>query len=188
MFEYLIKKKAEGAFLARRILVIAGYALLSFAFIMIEFLYIIPTGDAALVVIVALLEISAVVLLVIFTKQFLHIEYEYEIAAGEIRFYTIYGKKYRKTKLELELSDLFEVGEFDEIAAERLENTGLEASHVFISSIHADNLCYGLFSDENVKSIVYFEAPDEAIALIRKYNPSALRRAKNENDKYLREH
>lgn len=188
MFEYLVKKKSEGSFRARRILIILGYVLLSFAFLMIMFLYILPTKDAPLIVIVALLEISAVTLLITFTKHFLNIEYEYEIVQDNISFYTISGKRFRKLGLELTLSDFYEIGQYDDIASVRLEDSGLSASYVYISSIDSDKVCYGLFRENDENCIVYFEAPDEAIAIIRRFNPSALRRAKIENDKYIQNH
>ncbi len=181
IFEYLIRQKNSGKLIKKKLLFIFGYIALAILIYSLIFSYC-PT----IVLFPFLLLVTAVIGgVVFFTWKFTIVEFEYIIVPDHITFTVIYGKRLRKRALDLELKAFSEIGYYDPVSAERLENVTVNRDFVYISSTSAPDICYALFDRDNEKCILYFEAPDKALELIKKYNPSAFRAAALETRKYL---
>ena len=182
VYERIVRQKAEGKYIFLRPLFIFCY--LAFAALLaVIILAYCPTPMLIPFITVGL---AAVGLTVALTWKFSSIEYEYEICAGQMVFNYVYGKSSRRHALDVDLKAISEVGVYDDIAAKRLEEVYVTKDFLFISSVHADGIHYLLFDDDADKYIVYFEADAEAISIIEKSNPSAVRAAIRESKLYER--
>lgn len=169
-YEYIIKKKAEGELLLKRIAAIVGYAVF-FVVLTAFVLALLPS-----LFIPALILICCLTALLIFiTWRFLCIEYEILIANGDIVITKLYGKGSRKTVFTSSVSSFSEIGEYDDKAYEEISKLSLQKNHICISSLSAPDVYYALFEDEDGKGIIYFDAPARAVELLQKYNAGAFR-------------
>lgn len=169
-YEYIIKKKAEGDLLIKRIAAVIGYAL--FFLVLTAFvLALLPS-----LFIPALILICCLTALLIFiTWRFLCIEYEILIANGDVVITRLYGKGSRKTIFSASVASLSEIGEYDDKAYEEISKLSLQKNHICISSLSAPDVYYALFEDEDGKGIIYFDAPERAVDLLKKHNAGAFR-------------
>ena len=179
-YEHIVKQKVEGNLLYKKICLILAYIV-----IFIMPLYIILTLCPVYLWVPFILVIATVtVIAVLMTWKYTNVEFEYSIVGDTISFVSIYGKKSRKGKLTIALKDFSEIGKYTDAAEKHLEEVVIDRDHLFISHLMAEHLYYGLFNDDGDKCIVYFEATDKAISLIKKYNPSAIRAYEREMRKY----
>jgi hypothetical protein len=114
-------------------------------------------------------------LLIFVTWRYLCIEYEILISGGDIIITRLYGKGSRKTIFIAAVSSLFEIGEYDDKAYDEISKLSLQKNHICLSSLSAPDVYYALFEDEDGKGILYFDAPERAVELLRKYNAGAFR-------------
>lgn len=173
-FEYIVKQKCEGKFLAKNILIVLGYIALALLLAVLT----IALCPQELLIPIMIVAITVVVTVIIFTKKFFTVEYEYEISSGNIEFVTIYGQTSRRHTLSVDLKAFSEIGIYDDDASERMSRVTVNRNYIYISSLSSPNIYYALFDDGEDKCILYFEAPDEAVSLIKKYNPSAINNAR----------
>jgi hypothetical protein len=109
------------------------------------------------------------------TWRFVCIEYEVVIGGGDIIITTIYGKGFSKKLLNLPISALSEIGVYDDKAYGEISKLSLQRDYVCISSLSAPNVYYALFEDEKDQCILYFDAPERAVELLKKNNSAAFR-------------
>ena len=124
------------------------------------------------------------VIAILMTWKYTSVEFEYSIVGDTISFVSIYGKKSRKGKLSVAIKDFSEIGKYTDAAEKHLEEVVIDRDYLFISHLMAEHLYYGLFDDDGDKCIVYFEATDKALSLIKKYNFSAFRAYEREIKKF----
>lgn len=169
-YEYIIKKKAEGELLFKRISAIVGYAV--FFFVLTAFvLALIPDLFVPALILICCLT----ALLIFITWRFLCIEYEILISNGDIVITRLYGKGSRKMIFSSPISSLSEIGEYDDKAYEEISKLSLQKDLVCLSSLAAPDVYYALFEDEDGRGIIYFDAPERAVELLKKYNAGAFR-------------
>lgn len=169
--EYIIKQKAEGAALLKKILAILAYFALAFVLILIT------VGFAPIELYVPIIMISlAVTALVAFiTWRFLCVEYEVVISGGDMIITEIFGKGYSKRLLNRSISSFSEIGEYDDKAFEEINKLSLQKNYLCISSLSAACIYYALFEDEKDMCILYFDATERAADILKKSNPAAFR-------------
>ncbi len=168
--EYIIKEKAEGQALTKKILFISAYIL--FALTVFALVFIFSPPD--LFIPLNILALSLSLLLVFLTWRFACREYEIIIREGELSVTLIYGKSYRKLLLCTEINSISEFGEYDDNAYNEISKLSLQKDYVCLSSLSAPCVYYALFDEDDEHCILYFDATREAIALIKKHNLSAL--------------
>lgn len=179
-YEHIVKQKVEGNLLYQKICLILAYII-----IFVMPLYLILTLCPVYLWVPFILVITTVtVIAILMTWKYTSVEFEYSIFGDTISFVSIYGKKSRKGKLTVALKDFSEIGKYTDSAEKHLEGVVIDKDYLFISHLMAEHLYYGLFDDDGDKCIVYFEATDKALSLIKKYNPSALRAYEREMRKY----
>ncbi len=182
IYEKIVRQKAEGKYLFLKPLFILCYLAIAVFLGVMIFAY----CPSPMIVPFIAVVIVAVGLIVVLTWKFSSIEYEYEICSGIMSFNYVYGRSTRRHALDVDLKSMSEVGVYDTTASKRLESVYVTKDFLFISSVHADGIYYALFDDDSDKCIVYFEADGEALALIEKTNPSAVRAAIRESKLYER--
>lgn len=179
-YEHIVKQKVEGSLLYKKICLILAYII-----IFIMPLYLILTLCPLFLWVPFILVILIVtVIAILMTWKYTNVEFEYSIFGDTISFVNIYGRKSRKGKLTVAIKDFSEIGKYTDAAEKHLEEVVIDRDYLFISHLMAEHLYYGLFDDDGDKCIVYFEATDKALSLIKKYNSSALRAYERETKKY----
>ena len=179
-YEHIVKQKIEGSLLAKKICLIIAYFII---FTLPSFL-IISFCPIFLMVPFILVIATITVIAYLMTWKYTSVEFEYSIFGDTISFVNIYGKKSRKGKLDVDIKNFSEIGKYTEAAEKHLEEVIIDKDYLFISHLLAEHLYYGLFEDDGDKCIVYFEATDKALALLKKYNSSAFRAYERETRKF----
>lgn len=182
-YEHIVKQKREGGLLLKKIALIAAYLILLIlpAFLILRFCPPFFWVPFFLVI------ITIVVIAYLMTWKYTNVEFEYSICGDSITFINIYGKKTRKGKLSIKIKDFSEIGKYTDAAEKHLDNVMIEKDYLFISSLDAEHLYYGLFEDDGERCIVYFECTDKALSSLKKYNPSAFRAYERETKNYVKE-
>lgn len=169
--EYFIKQKNEGKVLLKKTGLVFLYIFSAVSLILATFMYASPAVFIPLIIfIIALTAIAAFI-----TWRFVCIEYEVIIGGGDIIFSVIYGKKTRKQLCSINIKDISEIGEYDDAAYEKINRISLQKNYICVSSLSAPRIYYALFDEDKDKCIIYFEATDKAIEILKKHNSSAFR-------------
>lgn len=165
-FDYTVAKKVEGKYLLHRILMIVGYVLLGSAYFFGLFLAHFYPLMAFVVLIVWIT--------VFFTWRYVSIEYRYETESGMIRFYTVYGGKKKKLVLEKRIKEFIEISKCSEENLSRI--SAVEYNNVYrlvrSESFGPDDY-FATFEHNGKNCIVYFEANEQALKILKFYNSSA---------------
>ncbi len=169
--EYIIRKKNEGGTLIRKIAVAISYFLLaailiSLVLIFSPYVFIIPF---------ILIALAFVALIYFATWRFLSVEYEIVIAGGDLTVTTIYGRSLSKRTVNVSISSIIEIGEYGDGAYEEISKLSLQKNYICVSSLASPDMYYAIFDEDKDRSILYFDATSEAIALLKRHNGGAFR-------------
>lgn len=170
-YEYIIKQKNEGKVLLKKIALIVLYLL----FPIILSILTVAFASPAVFIPLFLLIIAITALLAFITWRFSCVEYEVIIGGGDILFTAIYGKGFRKQILNKGINSFFEIGEYDDRAYEMISKISIQKNYICLSSLSADSIYYALFEEDKDQCIVYFDAPEKAVELLKKHNAGAFR-------------
>jgi len=85
-------------------------------------------------------------------------------------FSRINGGMRRKKVLELTIKDMHEIAPYTDEAKAHLETLPLVKNHLFVSSMEADDIYYAVFENDGDLQVVYFEATEKALHILRYYN------------------
>lgn len=170
-YEYIIKEKAEGKTLAKRLLLGLGYLLFTAVSLILTVTFVPPELFFG----VTLIVLALTALLILLTWRFVCVEYEVIISAGEISITVIYGKRIRKKRLVLDIQSFAEIGIYDDAAYEEISKLSLQRNLICLSSLSAPDVYYALYEDDKDYCILYFDAPPRAIELLKKCNSAAFR-------------
>ena len=162
-FEYAVDEKPSGKNLLRRCLLITFYIVFALVF----FLFFYSLQFPHLIAILPLI----LLIIVLFTWQYVSVTHEYIIAVGEITFARIYSNRRRKTFLQLPIRELLEV-----VPDDGQKQPGIDRILDFRSEANTPDSYYLVFRDEKDKlCLVYFEATKKALKLMQLYNPGAVK-------------
>ena len=170
-YEYIVKQKAEGKVLFKRIAVILSY----FAFAAVLSLFTFGFAPEELYMPIFMIIAALTAFLIFITWRFVCVEYEIVISGGDLMITTIYGKGFSKRLLNRPVSSFSEIGEYDDRAFEEISKISLQKNYICISSLSAPCVYYALFEDEKEQCILYFDAPERAVELLKKNNSAAFR-------------
>ena len=160
-YEYIVKQKSEGVWKFRRIMMIVLYVVFNLAYLA-AFLLTFPWAITFL----PLLDW----VLIYFTWRFVSLEYEYSTLSGEITFTTIFGGKTRKNLFTVNIRDFQKIAPYDQAAEAYVSAQKCTRDFRCMSSINAPDLYYGIFMLEDEKCVVYFEATEKALKIMKYYN------------------
>ena len=169
--EYIIKQKNEGKVILKKVAVVLGVILLFFIFAVVILNLSVPLLHIPFLV----LDLALCAMAFFIAWKFVCIEYEIILCGGEITITTIYGKNVRKRLASVTVSDLSEVGLYDDAAYEKLCSLALRKNYICVSSLAAPVIYYALFDEGRDRCVLYFEADERAIKYLKSQNPSAIR-------------
>lgn len=163
--EYVVAQKSEGTFRLKRILMVV--------------FYVVFTGGvfgalcaAKIFPVIALLPVL-VWFVIWMTWRYVSVEHEYVIASGTMTFTDIYGNRSRKKLFEKKVKDMELIAPMtDEYAKEYAD---AEIRHDWRGSVKSpDSYFFTCRDDESgKKTVVFFEATNKAIKIMRFYNSQA---------------
>ena len=165
-YEYIVKQKSEGIWKLRRILMITAYVLLPLAFLATFVALNFPWAITFLPLLVWGM--------IFLTWRFVSPEYEYTTLSGEITFTTIFGGKTRKTLFTANIKDFVKIAPYDAEAEAYVTAQKCTRDFRCMSSLQAPDLYYGIFMLGEDKCVVYFEATEKALKIMKYYNHSTV--------------
>lgn len=167
--EYTVEQKSEGKYRTRRLLLVLAYIVYAIAF----FLFF-TVGPIRIYPLIALLPVS-LWMIVFFTWRYVSVEHEYTIASGTMTFADIYGGRSRKTMLEVKIKEMSEIAPLTEEARKKCSGAEFTQTYNFLSSQSTPDAFYAICNQEGSKKIViFFEATEKALKIMKFYNSSAL--------------
>ncbi len=164
-YEYIVKQKNEGVWKWRRIMMITLYIIFNLAYLL-AFLLTFPWAITFL----PWLDLA----LILFTWRFVNPEYEYSTLSGEITFTTIWGGRTRKELFRINIRDFHKIAPYDEAAEAYVTAQKCTRDFKCMSSLQAPDLYYGIFTLGEDKCVVYFEATEKALKILKYYNFSTV--------------
>ncbi len=165
-YEYIVKQKSEGVWKWRRIMMIAVYILLPLAYLVTFVALNFPWAITFLPLLIWAM--------IFFTWRFVSPEYEYATLSGEITFTTIFGGRTRKELFKVNIKEFSKIAPYDEAAEAYVSAQKCTRDFRCMSSLQAPDLYYGIFMLGEDKCVVYFEATEKALKILKYYNHSTV--------------
>ncbi len=117
------------------------------------------------------ISVAAAFIAFLLFRRYSSLEYEYTIAESFVTFAEIYGKSARRVTQEIDIRTCALIAPEED---ERLAQYGAQDVYYAISSTEAENVYGAAFeSAKGKKTIVYFEATEQALRMFRTSNPRA---------------
>ncbi len=171
-YEKLLPQKATGRAMIPRLCLILCYIV----FFSIWLVVFIRMGFVPALLVLGL---ALTVLLVFVTWKYTQLEYEYAIYAGSFFVAKIYGKTKRRELLELDLKQAILIAPRTEETLAQADRMKLDSVLWAVSSPKAENIWMIVYPHgEKSSALLFFEADEEAIRLLRRENPRATARIK----------
>ena len=161
-FEFVVDERAEGK---RKALKFWGrFALLAFVTIWV-------VVSLCTIFYLAVLPLCMLGLVLYFWKIF-NCELEYSMVSGQMTFCRIYGGMKRKKILELTIKDFREIApRTAESDAKLKARNDVAKFYSFSSHSTAEDQYYATFEENGSLCVVYFEATEKTLKILRYYNP-----------------
>ncbi len=160
---YGVKKKLEGKYALKRLLMIFGYVIFAIVFVL-SFMNSIPP-------IIAILPVLTWIL-IFFTWRFVSIEYEYYILDGEFCLLEVYGSKSARELCRVRISAMKVIAPYRRYADKDRADAIASANRIEgVSSMSAPDIYYGIFSGDDGKDcVVFFEVTEKTLKVLKYYN------------------
>ena len=161
-FEFVVDERAEGKRKLTKFLGRAGLIAIIVAWVIFSFMT--YPGFAIL----ALVYLG----LVLYFWKIFNCELEYSMTSGQMTFTRIYGGLKRKKILDLTIKDFREIApRTAESDAKLKARNDVAKFYSFSSHSTAIDQYYALFERDGPLCVVYFEATEKALKILRYYNP-----------------
>ena len=118
----------------------------------------------------AVLPLAMLGVVLYFWKIF-NCELEYSMTSGIMTFSRIYGGLKRKKVLELTIKDVREIAPRSAESDAKLKAQGVAKTYMFASHSTAEDQYYATFEENGSLCVVYFEATEKTLKILRYYNP-----------------
>ena len=161
-FEFVVNERPEGK---RKALKFCG------RFGLIAFISAWVIVSLCTIIYLAVLPLAMLGVVLYFWKIF-NCELEYSMTSGQMTFTRIYGGMKRKKILDLTIKDFREIAPRTAESDAKLKARGnLAKYYSFSSHSTADDQYYALFEQNGQLCVVYFEATEKTLKILRYYNP-----------------
>ena len=164
-FEFVVDERAEGK--RKTVKFLGRFALLAFIGAFVAFTFVIRMP------MLAILPLLLLGLVLYFWKIF-NCELEYSITSGIMTFSRIYGGMKRKKVLEVTIKDFREIAPRTPESDAELKARGVSKTYMFASHSTAEDQYYATFEENGQLCVVYFEATEKTLKLLRYYNPTTV--------------
>jgi hypothetical protein len=118
----------------------------------------------------AVLPLAMLGVVLYFWKIF-NCELEYSMTSGIMTFSRIYGGLKRKKILELTIKDFRGIAPRTAESDAKLKAQGVAKTYMFASHSTAEDQYYATFEENGILCVVYFEATEKTLKILRYYNP-----------------
>ncbi len=165
-YEKIVKVKNTGKHLAKKVTLAMCY-LLFFAFWLS-----VALDSSTHFAAILLAGVLSTLLLIIITWKYLQLEYEYAFWYGRMSVSRIYGKKKRKTLLDIDVKHIIMIAEATDENIQRAEHLSPKRRIISVSSENADSLWLAVTGEPNApRNLVFFEADERLLGMLRSINP-----------------
>lgn len=161
-FDFTVDERAEGKRKLVKVLGRTGLLAVVFSFVAVTFIIRMPM--------LAILPLLLLGLVMFFWKSF-NCELKYSMEGGVMTFFRIYGGKKPKKILAVTIKDFREVSPRTPESDADLKAKGVSKTYSFSSHSTAEDQYYATFEENGVLCVVYFEATEKTLKLLRYYNP-----------------
>ena len=169
LYEKVVKLSNTKKVLIKKISVCMCYVVLLFVFVILA-IFNYKSFGALFIFLGAVLELAVIML----TWKYLSVEYEYSFACGEMTVSKIYSKRKRRTVFTAEIKKLAMIAPATEAYIAKSEHFSPQKRIIAVSSESADNIWLAVTGDDSKKrEIVFFEADECSLAILKSINPSA---------------
>ena len=135
----------------------------------------VPIIVAIVLLLVKLYPVAVVPLLflgvILFFWKLFNVELEYSMTSGIMTFSRIYGSAKRRKVLEFTIKEAIEIAPRTPESDAKLQGRDVEKTYMFASHSTAADQYYALVNVEGKLSVVYFEATEKTLKILRYYNP-----------------
>ena len=163
-FEFVVDERAEGKRKMTKILGRLGLLAIVIGFFI--------ACLAVKLYPLAILPLSLLGLVLYFWKIF-NCELEYSMTSGIMTFSRIHGSMKRKKALEVMIKDFREIAPRTPEADAALKARGAKI-YSFVSHSTAIDQYYATFDENGQSCVVYFEATEKTLKILRYYNPATV--------------
>ena len=108
---------------------------------------------------------------VLYFWKIFNCELEYSMTSGIMTFSRIYGGLKRKKVLELTIKDFRGIAPRTAESDAKLKAQGVSKTYMFASHSTAEDQYYATFEENGILCVVYFEATEKTLKILRYYNP-----------------
>ena len=174
-YEKIVPVANEGRHRSVRIAIFIGYVAFALLWVapIIRSLF-----SPLLIALAALLE----TVLVLCTKKYLNVEYEYFFGGESLTVSTIFAKKSRKTLLKVDLKDMLFVAPCNEDTMREAERFDPQKTVDATGSADADDVLMVIFDkDADTRMLLFLESDGQIVAQFRRYAPHACSRELRSN-------
>ena len=174
-YEKIVPVACVGRHRAVRIAAIIGYV----AFALLWVAPIIRSFFSPLLIALAVL---LEVVLILCTKKYLNVEYEYFFGGEALTVSTIFSKKSRKTLLKVDLKNMLLVSPCNEDTMREAERLDPQKTVDATGSPDVDNVLMVIFEiDSDTRMLLFLESDEQIVAQFRRYAPHACSRELRSN-------
>lgn len=160
---YGVRKKSEGKYKLKRILMISAYTAFALAYFLLFVGMNIPMFIALLPVLTWIITF--------FTWRFVSIEYEYYILDGEFRLIEVFGSKSMRELCRARISAMEVIAPYRGSAKHKADAFDAADRICGVSTMDNPDIYYAVFTDaEGKKRVVFFEATEKTLKVIKYYN------------------
>lgn len=165
-YAYVVAEKMTSKLRMKKILFIALYVLWGGGVLV---------GGTALQVVAPLLAFIPISLwiLIWLTWRFTQVSYEYAFESGTLKVNRMLGERSRRKLAELKIRDIEKIYSKINDNHGKLDTFGCDNTIFAASSEDAERLIAILWTNENKKTVLYMEADEKALKILRYYNSSA---------------
>ena len=118
----------------------------------------------------AVLPLAMLGVVLYFWKIF-NCELEYSMVSGIMTFSRIYGSRKRTKVLEVTIKDFRGIAPRTAESDAKLKAQGVAKTYMFASHSTAEDQYYATFEENGILCVVYFEATEKTLKILRYYNP-----------------
>ncbi len=168
--EYAVEKKYEGSYGRKRMLAIILYILCP---ILLLFLMLFFIGAGAFIWFVPLCPMFLLIVVRTTYNRYFKIEYDYRIATGEFVIAEVYNKRARKEIFSAKIAAFEAIAPYRNSYKESCDRISYDRVIEAVSSMSSPDLYYAVIpdpEDNQVKTLLYFEATDKMLRLLNLYN------------------
>ena len=163
-FEFVVDEKAEGKRKLTKFLGRMGLIAIIVAWVIFSFMT--YPGFAIL----ALVYLG----LVLYFWKIFNCELEYSMTSGQMTFSRIYGGLKRKKVLDVTIKDFREVAPRTAESDAQIKADGYNKVYMFAPATNSEDQYYATFEQNGEKCVVYFQAVEKSLKLLRYYNSKTI--------------